>query len=66
MEKLTAYKITCANGYSWKTNMSAQTTLEHAKKYFIGSRFNTSEWPEEVMSEAVSVEEITALSEAKS
>lgn len=27
---LTAYKVTCANGASWTTNMAAGVTLEEA------------------------------------
>ena len=55
---LTAYKITCKNGYSWKTNMAAHVTLEMAKDYFMGQRFNVSPFPGEDMQIVTNVEEI--------
>ena len=59
MEKLTAYRITYADGSKSETNMAAGVTLYDAKKYFIGKRFNLGSFPVENMQEAVEVESIT-------
>lgn len=54
-QPLTAYEITCENGYTWRTSMAAHVTIEMSKKYFIGNRFNTAAYPGENFSKAVKV-----------
>ena len=55
---LTAYKITYADGSTSSTNMAAHVTLDNAKKYFIGERFDLGVYPQENMQEVVKVEHI--------
>lgn len=55
---LTAYRITYADGSQSTTNMAAGVTLDDAKAYFIGQRFDLGVYPEERMVEAVDVEQI--------
>ena len=55
---LTSYKITYADGSTTSTNMAAGVTLEDAKAYFIGERFDLGVYPVENMQTAVKVEVI--------
>ena len=53
---LTAYRITLANGYSYTCNASAYTTLDQARKYFLGQRLELDETKPTQM--VISVEKI--------
>ena len=55
---LTAYRMTTESGYTWETNMAEGVTLDDAAEYFMGSRVNIGEFPEEIMEEVVKVEEL--------
>jgi hypothetical protein len=54
-QPLTAYEITYDNGEKTRTSMAAGVTLDDAKKYFIGKRFNFGAFPVEDMHVAVDV-----------
>ena len=58
MSDLTSYKITYADGSTTSTNMAAHVTLDDAKQYFIGQRFDLGVYPQENMQMAVKVEVI--------
>jgi len=53
---LSAYRVTLSDGSSYETNMAAGITLEEARAYFIGQRF---EQPDETtILTAIAVEQI--------
>ena len=49
-------KLTCENGYTWKTSVSAESTDAEIQAYFIGAMFNTASYPKEVMSKCIKCE----------
>lgn len=53
---LQTVKLTCENGYSWSTSVSANSTKESLEAYFVGNMFNTASYPSEVMSRCVKCE----------
>ena len=53
---LTAFKITTESGYCWETSMSADTTLEDAKSYFLGQSLDVGLYNERI-EKVVSVEQ---------
>lgn len=55
----TAFKITYADGTTTNTSMAAGVTLDEAREYFIGKRFDLGAFPKEKMVEAIKIEEIT-------
>jgi len=59
---LPAYKITYADGSTSRTSMAAHVTLEDARAYFIGQKFDLGVYPIENMQEAVKVEQIKTYS----
>ena len=58
MNNLTAYEITYENGQTTRTNMAANVTLEQAKAYFIGKRFDLGAFGKENMQVATDVKEL--------
>ena len=55
---LTAYRITYDDGSTTETNMAKGVTLDDARDYFIGKRFDIGSYPAEKMVIAVKVEKI--------
>ena len=58
MNNLTAYEITYKDGQTTRTNMAAGVTLEQAKAYFIGKRFDLGVFGNENMQVATDVKEL--------
>ena len=54
-------KLTCENGYTWKTSVSEQFTKKSLDTYFIGNMFNTGVFPVEIMSECIKCELLQSL-----
>ena len=53
---LTAYRVHLSDGSSYVTEMAAGVTLEDARAYFVGQRFEQSD--EKTILEAVAVEPV--------
>lgn len=49
-------KLTCQNGYSWKTSVHATSTVKSLNAYFVGKMFNTAAYPSEIMSKCIECE----------
>lgn len=56
MANLKTAKVYLADGSNYVTNMSASTTLEKAKEYFVGQMLNMGTYPEEYMVKCIDVE----------
>jgi hypothetical protein len=57
MSKLNSVKVKFANSdYDYITSVSAQTTEESAKDYFIGQTFDRGTYPVEDMQKVISIE----------
>ena len=54
--KLQTAELTCENGYTWKTSVSANSTKESLDKYFVGQTFSVEPYPSDATSKCVKCE----------
>lgn len=52
-------EMTTETGYTWRTNVSAQTTAESLREYFVGHRVNVGAYDDLAEDEGEKIELVT-------